>query len=357
MHLRNFSFVAGITVFFSLNSGLALAQSKSEGVMTSSYKSPNYKAPRAQDGHADLGGVWSNNVATPLQRPTELRDREFLTEQELTGIKKAGDELFTDGNSDAAFGDSVFNAAFANYLGKQKGFTSTDGKTGDYSSVWTIHRDWTNRTSLIIDPKDGRLPELTERAKSAGGRASYVEGERGGKRPDSYEDIGLSVRCLTFGSPRIGAGYNSYMQIFQTDKTVVVQQEMIHDARIIPVDGSPHPPANVKLWHGDSRGHWEGDTLVVDTTNYRAGVLRDNTDKLHVIERFQRTAADYITWTVTFDDPGTWTKPWTVEVPLRHTNDAIFEYACHEGNYGMQGILAGARAEDAAATKTGSDLK
>jgi hypothetical protein len=356
MYLRNLSCVAGIAAVFSLS---LVAQSKSEGVLTSSYKSPNYQAPRAQDGHADLGGVWSNDTATPLQRPTEFHGREFLTEQELTGIKKSADELFTDGNSDAAFGDTVFNAAFANFLGKQKGFVSTDGKTGDYSSVWTIHRDWTNRTSLIIDPKDGRLPELTERAKAAGGRASYVEGERDGKRPDSYENIGLSVRCLTFGAPRIGAGYNSYMQIFQTAKTVVVQQEMIHDARIIPVDGSPHPPANVTLWHGDSRGHWEGDTLVVDTTNYRAGVLRDNTEKLHVVERFQRTAPDYITWTVTFDDPGTWTKPWTVEVALRHTDDAIFEYACHEGNYAMPGILSGARAADAAdaAARTGSGSK
>ena len=151
---------------------------------------------------------------------------------------------------------------------------------------------------------------------------SYVEGGRNGengKRPDSYEDLGLTVRCISFGAPRIGGGYNSYMQIVQSPKTVAIVQETIHDARIIPVDGSPHPPANVKLLHGDSRGHWEGDTLVVDTTNYSPESLMTISEKLHVIERFPRTAAEYITWTVTFDDPETWTKPWTVEIPLRHT--------------------------------------
>jgi hypothetical protein len=369
MNPRNLSFLGVFTIVFSLTSGLATAQSKtSEGVVTASYKAPNYKAPRTANGQPDLQGVWSNNVATPLQRPKELAGKEFLSEQELTAIKRKADELFKNGNSDAAFGDNVFLAALANVQGTRKGFVTTDGQTGDYSSVWTINRDWTNRTSLIIDPKDGKLPELTAKAQEIANRPSYVEGGRdgkAGKRPDSYEDIGLTVRCITFGSPRIGAGYNSYLQIVQSDKTVAIVQENIHDARIIPTDGSPHPPANVKSWLGDSRGHWEGDTLVVDTTNYRENALQTsgggavNSDKLHVIERFQRTAGDYITYTVTFNDPETWTKPWTVEIPLRHTNDAIYEYACHEGNYGMKGIMAGARAADAeeASGKTVSGLK
>jgi len=359
MNLRNLSFVGGFAVVFSLTSGLAVAQSKkptSEGVVTASYKTPNYKAPRTADGQPDLQGVWANNVATPLQRPKELEGKEFLSEQELSGIKKSADQLFANGNSDAAFADTVFNAALANYLGKQKGFVSTDGKTGDYSSIWTVNRDWTNRTSLIVDPKDGRLPELTERGKELAKRPSYVEGATNGKRPDSYEEMGLSVRCITFGSPSLFAGYNSYYQIVQSAKSVAIVMEKIHDARIIPLDGSPHPPANVKLIHGDSRGHWEGDTLVVDTTNYRSGVVMNNSDKLHVIERFQRTGPNYVTYTITFNDPDTWVKPWTAEVPLRHTDDAIYEYACHEGNYGMRGIMAGARAADAqdAAAKTGT---
>ena len=362
MNFRNLSFAAALAVVFPLTSGLALAQSKtSEGVLTASYKTANYKAPRTGYGQPDLQGVWANNNATPLQRPKELEGKEFLQEQELTAIKRAADDLFKDGKSDAAFGDAVFLAALSNLQGKMKGYVTADGKVGDYSSVWTVNRDWTNRTSLIIDPKDGKLPALTARAQELAKRPSYVEndsafGQGPGKRPEGPEDLGLSVRCITFGAPRIGAGYNSYMQIVQSAKTVIVLQENIHDARIIPVDGSPHPPANVKLWHGDSRGHWEGDTLVVDTTNYRAEALMNNSEKLHVVERFQRTAPDYVTWTVTFEDPDTWVKPWTVEVPLRHTDDELIEYACHEGNYGMQGILAGARAADAieAAGRTGS---
>jgi hypothetical protein len=346
MNLRNLSFVSAFAVVFSLASGLAVAQSKkptSEGVVTATYKTPNYKAPRTVDGQPDLQGVWANNVATPMQRPKEFASKEFLTEQELTGIKKAADQLFANGNSDAAFGDQVFNAALANYLGAQKGFVTTDGKTGDYSSVWTVNRDWTNRTSLIIDPKDGRLPAMTPEAMKAAAalRGNGDEGQFVVKRPDSYEDVSLGVRCITFGSPQVGAGYNSYLQIFQSAKTVAIQEELLHNARIIPVDGSPHPPASVTFWNGDSRGHWEGDTLVVDTTNYRQNPKR------HVVERFQRTAENYVTWTVTFDDPTTWVKPYTMEIPLRHTNDAMYEYACHEGNYGLRGILAGARADDA----------
>ncbi|PWU05736.1 MAG: hypothetical protein C5B51_13850 [Terriglobia bacterium] len=362
MNPRNVSFVAALAASFSLASGIALAQSKtSEGVLIANYKTPNYKAPRTPDGQPDLQGVWANNSATPLQRPKALEGKEFLSEKELTSIKRAAEDLFKDGGSDAAFGDAVFLAALANAQGKMKGYVTADGKVGDYSSVWTVNRDFTNRTSLIIDPKDGMLPALTARAQELAKRPSYVENESAfgqgpGKRPDGPEDLGLSVRCISFGTPRIGAGYNSYMQIVQSAKTVVVLQENIHDARVIPLDGSPHPPASVKTWNGDSRGHWEGDTLVVDTTNYRAEALMNNSEKLHIVERFQRSASDYLTWTVTFEDPDTWVKPWTVEIPLRHTDDALIEYACHEGNYGMQGILAGARAADAAEAsgKTGS---
>jgi hypothetical protein len=345
-----------------LASGLAVAQPKTpEEALIASYKTPNYKAPHAQDGHADLQGVWSNNVATPLQRPKGLEDRPYLTDEEVVALKNKAHELFS-GASDFGAG-SVFTAAYENVKGTKKGFTTTDGKTGDYNSLWQVGQDWTNRTSLIIDPPNGKLPELTARGKELAARPSYVEGGRNGeagKRPDSYEDLGLGVRCISFGAPRIGGGYNSYMQIVQSAKTVVVLQETIHDARIIPVDGSPHLPANVKLMHGDSRGHWEGDTLVVDTTNYQPDVLLNNSGKLHVIERIQRTAQNYLTWTVTFDDPDTWVKPWTVEIPLRHSDDALYEYACHEGNYGMRGILAGARAEDAkeaAGSSTGSGTR
>jgi hypothetical protein len=203
MNPRYLSFVAAFAVVLPLASGLAVAQSKtSEGVLTASYKTPNYKAPRTADGRPDLQGVWANNNATPLQRPKVLKGKEFLSEQELTAIKRAADDLFKDGNSDAAFGDAVFLAALANAQGKMKGYVTADGKVGDYSSVWTVNRDWTNRTSLIIDPKDGKLPALTARAQELAKRPSYVEndtafGQGPGKRPDGPEDLGLSVRCIT----------------------------------------------------------------------------------------------------------------------------------------------------------------
>jgi hypothetical protein len=184
--------------------------------------------------------------------------------------------------------------------------------------------------------------------EAASHRKSEDESSPVGKRPDSYEEINYGVRCITFGSPRLGAGYNSYYQIFQNPKVVSVEMEMAHDARMIPLDGSPHLPSNVKEWLGDSRGHWEGDTLVVDTTNYKAGAFMTASEQLHVTERFTRTGPDVLQYQVTVDDPVTWTKPWTVMIPLKHSKEAMYEYACAEGNYGLQGILAGARAEDKA---------
>lgn len=358
MNPRNLSFALGLTVAFSLASGLAVAQSKkspSEGVLIASYKTPNYKAPRTIDGQPDLQGVWANNVATPMQRPKEFANKPFLTDQELTALKKQADELLRT-NNDAAFASQLFEAALANLQGKQKGFVSGDGKTGDYGQVWAVSPDWTNRTSLIIDPPDGRLPAMTPAAAAAAARrrGNGDEGQLVVRRPDSYEDISLGVRCITMGSPRTASGYNSYLQIFQSGKTVAIEEEMLHNVRIVPVDGSPHPPANVTFWNGDSRGRWEGDTLVVDTTNYRQDPKR------HVVERFQRTVDNYVTWTVTLDEPATYVRPYTVEIPLRHTTDAMYEYACHEGNYGLRGILAGARAEDAAeaaASSTGSGTR
>src|SRR5262249_44582687 len=162
MNPRNLSLTA-LAVVFSLASGLALAPSKTpEGGFTARYKMPNYKAPPTAPGPPDLQGVWANNNATPLQRPKELEGKEFLSEQELTALKRTADDLFKDGNSDAAFGDAVFLAALANLQGKMKGYVTADGRTGDYSSVWTVNRDWMNRTSFIMDPKDGKLPAVTQ---------------------------------------------------------------------------------------------------------------------------------------------------------------------------------------------------
>jgi hypothetical protein len=340
MHFRNLTFVAGVAAVLWLVQGPATAQSINSKPAKTGTRI--WTAPRTVNGQPDLQGVWANNNATPLERPKELAGRAFLTEQEVAALKNKADELFS-GQSDAAFGDAVFLSVLANVQGTKSGFKSTDGGTGDYSSVWTVERDWDNRTSLITDPTDGRLPAMTPQAQR---KQLATNAVRSG-RPSGPEDRSLSERCITFGSPRLGAGYNSYFQILQSAKEVAILMETIHDARLIPLDGSPHLPSNIQTWLGDARGHWEGDTLVVDTTNYRPGVFMNiSTEMLHVVERFTRTNAYTLKWEITVDDPGAWSKPWTAMIPLGLSKDAIFEYACHEGNYGMEGILAGARSEE-----------
>jgi hypothetical protein len=346
MHFRNLTFAVATAVVLSLVQVHALAQSVA--AKTAKTASTAWTAPRTADGQPDLQGVWANNNATPLERPKELAGRAFLTPQEVAALQKEAGKLFDNGNSDAAFGDSVFSSVLANLKGTKSGFTSTDGETGDYSSVWLVTRDWDNRTSLITDPSDGRLPPVTPAAEKIRAAAAAKRG----LPPAGPEDRSLSERCISFGAPRLGAGYNSYFQILQSPKEAVILMETIHDARMIPLDGSPHLPARIQTWLGDSRGHWEGDTLVVDTTNYKPGAFMNiSTGKLHVVERYTRTGPDTLKWEITVDDPGAWSKPWSAMVPLRHSKDDLFEYACQEGNYGLQGILAGARADEKAAAR------
>jgi hypothetical protein len=302
-----------------------------------------WTAPRTADGQPDLQGVWANNNATPLERPKELAGRALLTDEEVAALKKKEAELFASGDSDAAFGDQVFSTVLANVNGTKSGFKSTDGGTGDYSSVWLPRRDWDRRTSLITDPSDGRLPPITAAAQ----KRQAATAARRGLLPAGPEDRSLSERCITFGAPRLGAAYQSYFQVLQSAKQVVILMETIHDARVVPIDGSPHLPSSIRNYLGDPRGHWEGDTLVVDTTNYKPGVFMNlSTESLHVTEKFTRTALDVLQWEITIDDPGAWSKPWTAMIPLRQSKVFVVEYACHEGNYGLQGILAGARAEE-----------
>ena len=303
-----------------------------------------WRVPRTADGHPNLQGVWANNIATPLERPKELAGRAMLTDPEVAALKKKAHELFA-GSSDAAFGDTVYRSVLANVSGVASGFKSTDGDTGDYSSVWTVEREWENRTSLITDPPDGRLPAMTAAAQQK--RASLAAGRT--RRPDGPEDRALQERCITYGSPQLTAGYQSYSQIVQSSNTVTIRTEMIHDVRVIPLDGRPHLPGTMQHWLGDSRGHWEGDTLVVDSTNYKPdSFLSTSSEQLHVTERFTRTDAESLKYEITINDPGSWAKPWSIMIPLQRTSDQIYEYACHEGNTGLAGILAGARAEDRA---------
>jgi len=243
----------------------------------------------------------------------------------------------------------VFLSVLANVNGTKSGFKSVDGETGDYSSVWTVQRDWDNRTSLITDPPDGRLPAMTPDGQSRRDANAAALA----RPPAEAQDRPLQERCVTYGSPSLVAGYQSGYQIVQNATSVVVVTEMIHDARVIPLDGRPHLPSAVRQWLGDSRAHWEGDTLVVDTTNYKPRSFRSvSSEKLHVTERFSRTGPENLKYEITIDDPGTWTKPWSLMIPLKRSSDPLYEYACHEGNYGMVGILAGARVEEKIAGST-----
>jgi len=345
---RCLCFVAGFSTLLSLGeSALAQGRVPQEQIaqlsgFAKAKTVQDWTPPRAGDGHADLQGFWSNNTATPLERPKELAGRETLTDAEVAALKKKAGELFS-GNGDAAFVDNVFQTVLANINGTKSGFKSTDGETGDYSSVWTVERDWDNRTSLITSPLDGRQPALTsEGQKRREANAAAM------KRPAAGpQDRALQERCITYGSPQLTAGYQSYYQIVQTPNSVIIMTEMIHDARLIPLDGRPHAPPAIQQWLGDSRGHWEGDTLVIDTTNYKPrSFMSVSSEKLHVTERLSRSGPDSLKYEITIDDPGTWTKPWSLMIPLRRSPTPVFEYACHEGNVGLVGILAGARAEE-----------
>jgi hypothetical protein len=204
----------------------------------------------------------------------------------------------------------------------------------------TVHR----RTSQITDPPNGKYPPRTETAIAA---ARELREWRAAHPADSWTDRPLGERCLSFGAPRLGSGYNSYWQIVQSNDTVVIYQEMAHDARIIPIVEKPHAPAAIKLWHGDSRGWWEGDTLVIETTNYSdASNTSPGTDMKTNVERLTRISDTALQYQLTSNDPGQFTAPYTREIIFDFTPDKIYEYACHEGNYGMYNILSGHRAEE-----------
>ena len=303
----------------------------------------SWTAPRTAFGQPDLQGTWANNNATPLQRPEVLGDRAYLTDEELSAIQSKAAELFSLDANDAAFGDTVFTAALA----EVQNFTSNDRATGNYNQFWMVERDWDNRTSLITSTENGRIPDRTQAAKMRAADA----GEKRQRHAVWTDDRSLGERCLSFGAPRLGAGYNNYYQVLQTPDYVVIQVEMGHDSRIIPLDGRPHVNENIRQWLGNSRGYWDDDTLVVETKNYSpyASVM-GSADNLHVTERFTRVSEDVLQYEVTLDDPTTWTEPWTAMIPLKSSSDALFEYACHEGNIGMEGILAGARHQEAEET-------
>lgn len=290
--------------------------------------------PRTPDGQPDLQGFWTNSTLTPLERPADLAGKEFFTPEEAAAFEKRALE---QGNSDRRNTNAELDI------------------TGSYNNFWRDRGTKivpTRRTSLIVDPADGRIPALTPEAqKKVAERAEY----RRQHPADGPEDLNLNVRCIvwpTSGPPMLPAGYNNYYQILQIPGYVIILVEMIHDVRIIPLDGRPHLPQNVHQWLGDSRGRWEGNTLVVETTNFTNKTnFRGSGERLHVMERFTRVDADTIRYQFTVNDPATFTRPWTAELYMARSAGAIYEYACHEGNYAMEGILAGARAEEKKSSK------
>jgi hypothetical protein len=298
-----------------------------------------YAAARNSFGQPDFEGVWTNNNATPLQRPPQWADKELLTDAELEAVTSAVRELEEDG--DALFGDELIVDAVD---GKQKP-QSHDTETGNYNAFWLPARDVERRTSLIIDPPNGRIPPQTPEAQAR--RAALAE-QRRLHPADGPASRSLGERCITFGIPRLTAAYSSVFQIVQSPNEVVFVMETIHNARVIPLDGQPHLSSAIQQWDGNSRGHWEGDTLVIDTIGFSPkSDMMGASSGLHLVERFTRVAPGVLQYDATMSDPSTWTQPWTVRINLKQTDEPLLEYACHEGNYGMFGILAGARKADA----------
>jgi hypothetical protein len=298
--------------------------------------------PLGPDGHPDLQGVWLNNSATPLERPKALEGRQFLTDSEVAALRQRADRLFKNTNADFAAGDAVFLAALAD-IDHFKSATAT-GTTFEM-----IEREFDNRTSLIVDPPDGRIPALTADAQRRKAASDAIRK----RAPEGPEDLNHVERCLTYGVPRLsgtntGAGPLGYYEIVQTPSYIVLFLEAVHEARIVNLDGRPHLPPSVRQWQGDSRGRWDGNTLVVDTTNFSArSDFMGSSDHLHLVERFTRMAFDRIDYQITVDDPTTWTKPWTAVIRLKRSAERLYEYACHEGNYEvLRDIFAAARASD-----------
>jgi hypothetical protein len=297
----------------------------------------NYKVPRTPWGDPDLQGTYSNRTITPFERQASLGTREFFTREEAAALEQRAQ----DQNGDE---------------GRDKG-TRRDVERAYNDFWWDRGTKVTSlRTSLVVDPPDGRVPPQTEAAKKRAAEESKRPAFRGagasGRGTDSWLDRSTFERCITRGMPAAMSptAYNNNYRITQSPGFVAIEIEMLGGTRVIPTDGRAHVNSAIRNWMGDSVGHWEGDTLVVDTTNFTDKVLyRGAAENLHLIERFTRVAPDRIDYRVTIDDPTTFTRQWTLAIPFVVTGEDMFEYACHEGNYGMVGILSGAREEERAA--------
>lgn len=338
MSRRNLTIVSILFVFVGSVS-LATAQT-------------SFEPPRLPDGKPDLQGVWDFRTLTPLERPDDLSNQAILGDEEAAEIEAKSVARSAELNAPSTDRSELLPAG---------------GNVGAYNHYWVDQGAQVvddQRTSLIVDPSDGRVPPLQpgiemqvlSLAEDLGGPLP-VRVRAAGRGTDSYEDRGLGERCLVgfnSGPPIVPAGYNQNIQLFQTSDYVVILHEMVHDARIVPLDGRDHLPDGIRQWLGDSRGYWEGDTLVVESTNFTdktasfnpsIAKAAGNGTTLHLTERFQLVGDDTLLYEYTVDDLTTFTQPFTAVLPMKRGLD-LFEFACHEGNYGLYNILAGARAQE-----------
>ncbi|RPH58226.1 MAG: hypothetical protein EHM89_12735 [Acidobacteria bacterium] len=331
---------AVVTVIVSLSSVPVAAQTTPSASRSS--PTTRWSPPRTADNQPDLQGVWDFGTLTPLERPAALGDKQVFSDEEAAAFQKEEDRRQNRDLIDPAKG----------------GLNYPPGGVVPYNEFWYERGNTvtaSKRTSLIVDPPDGRLPPLTPQGRTAAElrAASDRSDQLGNPRADSYTDRPLADRCLVgfnAGPPMTPGAYNNTVQLFQTAGHVVILNEMVHDARVVSLDGRPHLPPHLRQWKGDSRGRWEGDTLVVDTTNFhRETSLRGSTARMHLVERFTRIDGDTLLYEFTVDDATTWTRPWTAAVLMKKIPGPLFEYACHEGNYAMFNILSGARASEKAA--------
>jgi hypothetical protein len=323
--------VAGIFLAAMMSSHVVVAQNAASPARP-------YKASRTLDGQPDLQGFWSNTTYTPLQRPNNVNKAFFTKEEAEEIIRKAA---------------------------------SDEGAQTEPGTIPDVHYDFTQfgldrsqsalslnlRTSLIVDPPDGRLPPLSAAGQSRAAERAAARKQAGGPF-DRAQNQSLAVRCINMdrdGPPMLAGAYNNNYQFLQTEGFVMILVEMLHDVRIIPLGKQPQLPENVRQVTGSSRGHWEGETLVVETANFTdRTAFQGSSEKMRLTERFTRVAEDTIRYEFTVDDPATWTRPWSAEVPWKKTIGPIFEHACHEGNYGLANTLAGARAEERRAAEAPS---
>lgn len=341
----------------AIAAGMCLAASQSAlgqpGARPAGKGAPKWKMPRTADGRPELQGIWTMATYTPFERPDHLAGKEFFTEDEAAALVK---ELTADGVNPVG---TVSPLSEADPEKRRERLRQRDDDIHYDNEIWATERTRrslsTLRTSLVVDPKDGRIPPLTAEAKQRDDErfrtATHLWDITPYLKDDSYETRSFHERCLVWrheGPPLLPSSYLDRIEIFQTRDFIAIHHELSNNqARIIPLDGRAHLGASLRQWAGDSRGRWEGDTLVVETTNYTDKThFRGSSDRLRVVERLTRLDADTIRYQFTVEDAWAWTRPWSAEIPMKVADGPLFEYACHEGNYALPNLLGAARKQE-----------